>query len=202
MHLKCGNSQAGLFSLLLLALCVSPIRSQVVPTEQLKIKVLKGESDIHRPGDKQGTVIEIQVLNEVDLPQADAEVTFAADADVPSVSLEKDTAALNVTRKSDIQGIARIEGIYGNKLKGSVTIRVTASFEGKSATSTINQVNQSGPLLNRKRGGILAGVLATTGIVLYEILKPGPPTATINAPTSSTGSPKNVVRGPVTRVGK
>jgi hypothetical protein len=202
MHLKCGTSQAGVFSVLLLALCVSPLRSQVVPTEQLRIKVLKGEGDVHRPGDKQGTVVEIQVLNEVDLPQADAEVTLTADADGPSVRLDKDAAGLNITRKSDIQGIARIEGIYGNKLKGAVTIKVAASFEGKTATNTINQVNESGPLLNRKRGGILAGVLATTGIVLYEILKPGPPTATINAPTSSTGSPKNVVRGPVTRVGR
>jgi hypothetical protein len=173
-----------------------------VPTEQLKIKVVRGEGDVHRPGDKAGTAIEIQVLNELDLPQADAEVTLTADADGPSVLLEKSTSAFNITRKSDIQGIARVDGVYGNKIKGPVTIKVAASFEGKSGTAAINQVNESGPLLNRTRGGILAGALAVTGVVLYEIFKPGPPTATINAPTSSTGTPKNVVRGPVIRVGK
>jgi hypothetical protein len=170
--------------------CLAPVRCQVVPAEQLKIKVLKGEGDTHRPGDKSGTVLEVQVLTEVDLPQPEAEVTFTADQDGPSVRAGKDTKPLNLKVRSNAQGIARVEGVLGNKIKGPVTIRLNASFEGRTGADTINQVNESGPVLNRTRGGILAGALAATGVILYEVLKPGPPTATINPPTATTGGPK------------
>src|SRR5215471_603934 len=132
--------------LIISAGCVSPVLCQVVPAEQLKIKVIKGEGDTHRPGDKLGTVLEVQVLTEVDLPQPEAEVTFTADADGPSVRVGKDTKPLSLKVRSNAQGIARVEGVLGNKIKGPVTIRLNASFEGRSGAETINQVNESGPV--------------------------------------------------------
>jgi hypothetical protein len=202
VKLECGNRLAGslcpprfhfwrnLSMAFLLAMATPAAWCQAVPAEQLQIKVIKGEGDVHRPGDKTGTVIELQVLNEVELPQPDAEVELTAEPDGPSVRLEKETIPLSVKVKSNPQGVARVDGILGNKLKGPVTIHVAASFEGKKGVNTINQVNESGPVLNRTRGLILAGVLAATGIILYERFKPGPPTATINSPTSSTTGPQ------------
>jgi len=159
------------------------------PAEQLKIKVLQGEGDVHRPGDKAGTAIEIAVLNEVDLPQPDAVCSFTSlQPDGPSVQLEKDTAALSLQRKSDADGKVLVEGIYGNKIHGSVTIQVACSFEGKKGRISINQVNERGPILTRNRVLLILGAMAGTGIGLYEAYKPGPPTASINAPTGSTGT--------------
>jgi hypothetical protein len=179
---------------------LQPAECQVVPAEQLKIVVKQGEGDSHRPGDKTGSTIVVQVLNEVELPQPEADVNFSSDQEGASVLFDGDKTF--VTVRSDAQGMARVPGVRGNKVKGAVTIRVTASFEGKSGTTPINQINVSGPILNRTRGGILAGALAATGVILYEVFKPGPPTATINSPTATTTSPQTAAPKMVLRVGR
>lgn len=168
-------------------------RSQVAPAEQLTIKVdcqtCKGEGDVHRPGDKRGSTVVVQVLNEVGLPQPEADVKFMADQQGPSVFFGdgKDF----VTVRTDAEGFATVPGIRGNNVKGAVTLHVSASFEGKTGSLNINQVNERGPVLNRTRGAVLAGALATTGIVLYEVYKPGPPTASINQATPTAGGPSS-----------
>jgi hypothetical protein len=164
-----------------------PANCQVVPTDQLKITVKKGEGDSHRPGDKTGTAISVQVLNEVDLPQSEAEVTFRCESKRACVFLDRDKA--KVSTMSNSEGVALVEGVRGNGVRGAVTVYVDAMFEDKKGTATINQVNDRAPIWTKKRVGLLAGTLAITGIVLYEILKPGPPTLTGNNSGSTVGPP-------------
>jgi hypothetical protein len=163
---------------------------QAVPAGQLRVDVVRGEGDVHRPGDKAGTAIEIAVLNEVDLPQPAAECSFAADADGPSVRLEKELAMLNLKRMSGADGKALVEGVFGNKINGPVTIRVFCSFEGKEGRAAINQVNERGAILTRNRVLVITGAMAATGISLYQVYKPGPPSAAINAPTAGSTTPQ------------
>jgi hypothetical protein len=176
--------------------------SQTAAAGQLKIKILKGDNETHLPTDRAGKPLEVEVRNDVDLPQPDAQVSFAVKPDSAPVWLVKDKAKkpLDIKVTADDQGIARIENIHGLKPRGPVQISVKAAFAGKEGMSTINQVVDRGPWLTRKRATILGAVLATTGIVLYEVFKAGPPTASIGAPTSTTGP--QVVALPQIRIGR
>ena len=108
-------------------------------------------------------------------------------AEPAAVWLEKDQT--KVERTSDPDGNATVGNVFGNKIKGPSSVSVACSFEGKTGSVQIPQLNDRGPFCTTKCKVIIAGTLAGTGIVLYEILKPGPPTASINIPsvTATTG---------------
>jgi len=88
---------------------------------------------------------------------------------------------------SDADGMVTVEKVFGNNVKGASSIFVTGSFENKKGSATIPQQNDPGPVCGKRCGIILSTTAAVTAGILYETLKPGPPTATGSTPTASTG---------------
>src|ERR1044071_2562149 len=149
---------AALFFTLLLLLLAFPGNSQPVPTGQLRIKVVKGEGDTHLPGDHVGKPLEVEVRNDVDLPQPAAEVVFTVPPEGPHVWLAKDKSKkplVELKVVSDDEGIARVDNLVGKKPLGPVAIDVKASYAGKSGANTINQVVQRGPAISRKMAFVI-----------------------------------------------
>jgi len=94
----------------------------------------------------------------------------------------KDITTASAT--SDADGVVRVTGVFGNKVVGASTIQITATFEGKSGHGAIPQLNDRGPLLSPKQKIAVAGALAATGVILYEVLKPGPPSGQLGSPST------------------
>jgi hypothetical protein len=163
--------------------------AQAVEGGQLQIATIKGEGSEHIPRDKVGSEIQVQVLDELQLPKQGVEVTFEAPDDPNKPSVRFGINKTSAKAMTNDLGFASVKGVFGNGVRGPVTIKVSATFEEKTATAEIKQSNVRGPFWNRRTGEYLGGALATIGVVLYEILKPGPPTATVQTPTSSTQGP-------------
>jgi hypothetical protein len=188
---------AALFASLLVS---RPVFAQTPPAEQLKV-VVADETKQYRQGDKKPIPIKVQVLNEVDIPQPAAEVTFIAPpADGPTVTFDTEiTADQNcavpvnepdkICVKSNDEGFVTLARVIGNDIKGLVTVSVSASFEGKNGTQTVNRTIQ-GRFWTRNRKIIATGAAAATAVLLYEFLKPGPPNGNVsNTPTATVSAP-------------
>jgi hypothetical protein len=187
---------AALFASLLVS---RPVFAQTPPAEQLKI-VVADETKQYRQGDKKPIPIKVQVLNEVDIPQPAAEVTFLAPpADGPAVTFDTEiTADQNcavpvnepdkICVKSNDEGFVTLARVIGNDIKGPVTVSVSASFEGKSGTQTVIRTIQ-GRFWTKNRKIVAAGAAAATAALLYEFLKPGPPTGNVTGATATVAPP-------------
>ncbi len=140
----------------------------------------------------------IQVEDENGKPIQGASVVFALPAQGPGGTFENSTATLVVT--TDAHGRAVARGIRLNKLTGSFNIRITASYQGRSANASISQttisavIRANGPFGVSTKSWVITGLtlLAIGGAVFaYKDLKSG---ANSNTITATPGTP--VVGGP------
>jgi len=164
-------------------------------SEQLAITVCQGDGAKHAIDEKQGVPIDIAVTDDFGRPQAGADVGFwrpekeKDKKNQPNIVLPND--APSATLKSDANGRAQLTDVRGNRIKGLVPIRVTATFEGRSGEASLTHENVT-PFWTKKKSGIFASAAGVAAIILYEVFKPGPPTATINTPTSTASSPQGI----------
>jgi hypothetical protein len=167
----------------------------------LHVTVVAGEGVTHNVTqiEKKGRYDPIvQVEDENGKPIQGASVVFALPAQGPGGTFENSTQTLVVT--TDAHGRAIARGIRLNKLTGPFAIRVTASYQGRSATATISQttisavIRANGPFGVSTKSWVITGLtlLAIGGAVFaYKDLKSGPNSNTI---TATPGTP--VVGGP------
>jgi hypothetical protein len=165
------------------------------PPPGLQITILAGEGALNNV--KQGIAREpiVQVQDENHKPVAGALVLFALPSSGPGGSFTGGGRFLSVV--TDAQGEARAAGLRPNSLTGPFDIRVTAQYQGRSATPVaIHQRNESGneavvshahhfPVRAVVIGAVAAGALA--GILLAT--HSGTHAATITAGTPSFGAP-------------
>jgi hypothetical protein len=167
----------------------------------LHITVVAGEGVTHNITqiEKKGRYDPVvQVEDENGKPIQGASVVFALPAQGPGGTFENSTATLVVT--TDAHGRAVARGIRLNKLTGSFNIRITASYQGRSANASISQttisavIRANGPFGVSKKSWVITGLtlLAIGGAVFaYKDLKSG---ANSNTITATPGIP--VVGGP------
>ena len=162
----------------------------------LSLKVGAGEGDQRRPGVSETKPISVVVLNELELPQPEAKVTFIAPKEGPTVLFAGESAekagtsfregVSETTVTTDRDGVASVNVIRGTNQKGPLKIRVLASFEGKTAETVVNQVIVSPPFWTKPRIVGFSTAAGATAIVLWQVLKPGPLTG---SPGSASVSP-------------
>ncbi len=106
---------------------------------KLKIVILEGEGAINNIRQRTAREPIVEVQDENNRPVAGAVVLFALpDRGASGVFANGQTS---MTVLTDQQGRAVATGLRPNSVQGDFQIRVTASHEGRTGNTTINQVN-------------------------------------------------------------
>jgi hypothetical protein len=152
---------AGLSYLLILQTLPVQMTAQ---ESQLNLVIVEGDGAINNI--KQRTAREpiVQVEDENHKPVAGAAVVFLLPDQGASGTFANGSHTLTVT--TDAQGRAVAHGFHPNGVQGKLEMRVSASFQGKTATATISQTNAAGAAAGAATGiGISTKLLIIIAIV-------------------------------------
>jgi hypothetical protein len=196
--------------LILINLLGIPVFAQAPPV--LNLVIVEGEGAINNVKQRVNRDPIVQVEDENHRPIAGAAVIFFLPDQGASGTFVNGSRTLTVT--TNAQGRAVATGIRPNNVNGAMQIRVTASFQGATASAVINQMNTggsgSGSGSTAAGGGglstgakvaiilLIAGGAAAGGIVAATHGGGGgggggstiPPGIVITAGTPSVGAPK------------
>jgi hypothetical protein len=180
-----------LVGLVLLNMFSAPAWAQQ-PTAALRIVIVEGDGAINNVRQRVNREPIVQVEDENRKPVAGAVVLFFLPEQGPSGTFANGSRMLMAI--TDNQGQARASGIRPNNQSGPLQMRVTASFQGLTASAVITQTNVAGAAA-ASAGGLsttakiwlivgIAGGAAAGGIVAAThnsgpapiVLTPGTPT--------------------------
>ncbi len=149
----------------LLILQTLPARAQEAGGGQLNLVVVEGEGAINNIRQRTAREPIVQVEDENHKPVAGAVVVFLLPDQGASGTFANGSHTLTVT--TDAQGRAVAHGFKPNSVQGQFNMRVSASFQGKTASATISQTNVvAGAAAGAAAGGIsvkLLVILAVAG---------------------------------------
>jgi len=131
-------------------------------TPKLNIAIVEGEGAINNVNQRVNREEVVQVEDQNHKPVASAAVVFFLPNQGPGGVFPNGSPTL--TTVTDSQGRAVARGIRFNNQSGTMQIRVTASFEGATASATITQSNVAG---SASPGGLsrTAKILIVAGVV-------------------------------------
>jgi hypothetical protein len=129
----------------------------------LRIVIVEGDGAINNVRQRVNREPVVQVEDENRKPIAGAVVVFFLPDQGPSGTFVNGSKTLTVT--TDNQGQAAARGIRFNNQTGQLQIRVTASFQGQTASAIITQTNAAGG----GGGGAGAGGLSTGAKILIAV---------------------------------
>jgi len=139
--------------LILCNLLGAPAFGQAPPV--LNIVIVEGEGAINNVKQRVNRDPIVQVEDENHRPIAGAAVVFFLPDQGASGTFVNGSRTLTVT--TDAQGRAVATGIRPNNTNGPMQIRVTASFQGVTASAVINQTNTGGSSGGGGASGASAG---------------------------------------------
>ncbi|MGE5568092.1 MAG: carboxypeptidase-like regulatory domain-containing protein [Rhodospirillales bacterium] len=131
---------------------------------KLNIVIIEGEGAINNIRQRIAREPIVQVEDENHRPVAGAVVVFLLPDRGAGATFADGSRYLNVV--TDSQGRAVARGLRPNNTPGQYQIRVTASFEGQTATATITQTNMAaiaGAAAGAGLSGKLIAILAVAG---------------------------------------
>jgi hypothetical protein len=117
----------------------SSLRGAQLRDAQLKILVLEGQGAINNISLRRSKEPVVEVTNENDAPVAGAVVTFMLPDAGPGGVFGDNSRILSVTTDEKGQAVGR--GLRPNKVIGQDQILVSASYQGRSARTSITQTN-------------------------------------------------------------
>jgi hypothetical protein len=176
-------------------------QAQVAP--MLNLVVIEGDGAINNIRQRTAREPIVQVQDENRKPVAGAIVTFTLPSRGASGVFGNGTQTLTVT--TDQQGQAVARGLRPNTVKGQMQIRVNASFQGRTAVTTITQTNAIvAAVAGTATGGAISGKLiavlavvgaAAAGGAVYATTRggnnaPAAPPTTISPGGGSVGAPR------------
>lgn len=109
------------------------------PQQPLQVLVVVGQGAINNARTHTGRDPVVEVRDESDQPVTGAVVTFQAPATGPSVTFGSGNGTL--LTQTDSTGRATGRALRPNNVKGPFQIRVTASWNGRTASAVIAQTN-------------------------------------------------------------
>ncbi|HEU0138809.1 MAG TPA: carboxypeptidase-like regulatory domain-containing protein [Bryobacteraceae bacterium] len=146
-----------LLAMLLISIFSSGIPSAAQPAQaagKLNIVVIEGDGAINNIRQRVGREPIVQVEDENRKPVGGAIVTFLLPNQGASATFADGGRTLSVV--SDEQGRAIARGLQPNSIEGKYEIRVTASKDGNTASTTISQANALAAGAGAAAGGGLA----------------------------------------------
>jgi hypothetical protein len=159
------------------------------PAGGLRVELKESEKLVHPAGERTAVPILVTVFDERDRPVPGAVVSFSAPEDGPSARFVNGASSAQVL--ADDRGEAQVLAMRSGNSWGDYTIRIAASFEGKTGRADASQFNERPPRITRKRVAI-AGVAGAAVIVpLLALRSPQKPKATVSTvtPTGPVGPP-------------
>jgi hypothetical protein len=129
----------GLSGLLILQTLAVPATAQEAGVGQLNLVIIEGEGATNNIRQRTAREPIVQVEDENHKPVAGAAVVFLLPDQGASGTFANGSHMLTVT--SDAQGRAIAHGFHPNNVSGQLNMRVSASFQGKTANATISQTN-------------------------------------------------------------
>ena len=164
---------AGLSYLLILQMLPVRVAAQDAPIGQLNLVIVDGDGAINNIRQRTAREPIVQVEDENHKPVAGAAVVFLLPDQGASGTFANGSHTLTVT--TDAQGRAVAHGFHPNGVQGKLEMRVSASFQGKTANTTISQTNAVGAAAGAAAGGgmstklivilAIAGAAAAGGII-------------------------------------
>ncbi len=151
---------------------------------ELSITIIDGDNAIMNPRQRVNREAIVQVEDENHKPVAGALVTFLAPNNGPTATFSN--GAHSITLTTDAQGRAVLQGITPNKASGKFQIKVTASKQGRTATTTMTQTNAVAAGAGAAAGGISAKLLI--GLLIAGGVAAGVGIAVANSGGKSTTS--------------
>lgn len=184
-----------LVGLVLLNMLGAPAWTQQPPSG-LRIVIVEGDGAINNIRQRINREPIVQVEDENHKPVAGAVVLFFLPDQGPSGTFTNGSRMLMTV--TDAQGQARPSGIRPNNQSGPLQIRVTASFQGLTASAVIAQTNVAGAA-PASAGGLstaakiwlivgIAGGAAAAGIIVATH-NSGPPPIVLTPGTPTVGAP-------------
>jgi len=150
----------GLSYLLILQTLPLPVGAQ---EGQLNLVIVEGEGAINNIRQRTAREPIVQVEDENHKPIAGAAVVFLLPDQGASGVFANGARTLTVS--TDAQGRAVAHGFHPNGVSGKLQMRVTASYQGKTANATISQTNMAGAAAAGAAGaGISAKLIAIIAI--------------------------------------
>jgi len=165
---------------------------RVYGAETLRIEIIEGDGAVNNVRLQRAKEPVVRVVNEAGNPISGAVVHFAAPSQGPSLAFSDGGRTATILTDGDGRAMGR--SVRPNKTPGRFEVRVTASYQGATATARIVQVNAESVELTRgssRKVAILAiiGVAAAGGAVLAALSGRESATAapsTLAAPTTGT----------------
>ena len=176
---------------LLLALWI-PATAQVAP--KLNLVVIEGEGATNNIRQRTAREPIVQVQDENHRPVAGAIVVFTLPSNGAGGVFAN--GARTLTMVSDNQGQAVARGFQPNGLKGKYQIRVNASHQGQTASTSINQVNA---VLTASGAAAGAGISAKL-IAVLVVVGAAAAGGAYYATHSGSGTPAAVIPTPSTTI--
>ena len=163
-------SIAFLISLLLFNFLVTPEATNAqAPAAKIHVDILEGDGQIINIKARINPAPAVQVLDDKNQPVQGALVVFFLPSQGPGGTFPD--GSRNLTVSTDRNGRAAAAGIVPNNQTGQFSIRVSASYQGQTASAEITQVNVSGVSASGTGGGglsakawILIGVVAGAAV--------------------------------------
>ena len=174
---------------------------QTAPQIQaLNITIVEGEGAVNNIRQRIAREPMVQVTDENRKPVAGAAVVFL----LPNQGAGGTFAngARSLTTLTDSNGNAVARGLQANRLSGQYQVNVTASYQGKTASTTINMSNIAAAgaaagmslkwlLILGAAGGAAAGIaVAATGGNGNNTTTPPRPSTTVTPGTPTVGAPR------------
>ena len=184
------------------AISLLPVAIQAqAPPASLQITILDGDEAMNNIRQRTAREPIVQVEDENHKPVAGAVVIFLLPNDGAGGTFTGGARTLTVT--TDAKGQAIAHGFHPNQMTGRFQIRVQASYQGRTAQTTINQTNQAGTTSGRSGSSssaikwlaIIAAGAATAAAVTVATHGGSNPPAASSVPvavipvTGSVGAP-------------
>jgi len=181
------------------------VTSAASGAESLRVVVLEGDGAINNIRIQRAKEPVVRVETAAGSPVAGAAVTFLAPTQGPGVVFIG--GGLTTTVITDAEGRAIGRGLKPNKIGGQFEIRVSASYQGSSATARIIQTNAEPVELSRGSSKTIAILVIVGGAVAggaalaargggNKSASGAPPAATPSAVTSTVITAGTPVFGP------
>jgi hypothetical protein len=136
---------------------------QTAGAPQLKIKILEGNDVVNYFNQRTAREPIVEVDDENNRPLSGALVLFKLPANGPGGFCPNGVKTLSLL--TDAKGQATASGLMANGNAGQFDIEVTATYQGRSATTLISQVNQKPPVPPGKHGMSSGKVLAIVAVI-------------------------------------
>jgi len=160
---KAPRTVAALIALILAS--PTPSWAGAQQSARLRIEILEGEAAINVVRQRSARDPVVRVVDENNKPVAGAAVVFTLPSRGPGATFGDGSRLLATT--TDAQGQASATGVTANSSEGSYQINVTASHQGLTATTTVQQVNAAA---GAAAGAAPAGVAAGAGGIPTKVL--------------------------------